>query len=192
MIKTALAASIVFSFGVSLAHAQGVANPFSGMGRDSDKPIAIAADSTTADIHNETATYVGNVRVEQGNLKLRSDSLSIKAAKGSISHIEAKGNVILASPQGQATGANAVYDIGERVVKMSGKVILAQGPNILRGSSLVINLATGRAEMTAGGTSSGRVEGVFVPTNTPKRPAVGPAPAGEKPSTPTNESKPTP
>jgi lipopolysaccharide export system protein LptA len=192
MIKTALAASAAFAFSASLVHAQAVANPFSGMGRDSDKPIAIAADSTTADIHNETATYAGNVRVEQGNLKLRSDTLAIKAAKGSISHIEAKGNVVLASPQGQATGANAVYDIGERVVKMSGKVILAQGPNILRGSLLVINLATGKAEMTAGATAGGRVEGVFVPTNTPKRPAVGPAPSSEKPVAPANETKPTP
>ena len=51
---------------------------------------------------------------------------------------------------------------------MSGKVILAQGPNILRGSSLVINLATGRAELTSQGGAGGRVEGVFVPTKNAK------------------------
>jgi lipopolysaccharide export system protein LptA len=194
MIKAALVATATLAFTVA-ANAQGVPNPFSGMGRDSDKPIAIAADSTTADIRNETATYSGNVRVEQGNLKLRSDTLAIKASKGSISRIEAKGNVVLASPQGQATGSTAVYDISERVVRMGGKVILAQGPNILRGSSLVINLATGRAELTAAAGTGGRVEGVFVPQKSPKVPSILPgqgAPKEEKPATQAPESTPNP
>lgn len=171
----AAAAAVVFA---ASAHAQSsVPNPFSGMGRDSDKPISIAADTTTADLRSETATYAGNVRVEQGNLKLRSDSLAIKATKGTIMRIEAKGNVVLASPQGQATGATALYDISQRVVTMGGKVILAQGPNILRGSSLVINLANGKAELTGAG-AGGRVEGVFVPAKTPKinAPIPGSAP----------------
>ena len=173
-------AAVVFA---AAAQAQGVPNPFSGMGRDSDKPISIAADATTADLRSETATYAGNVRVEQGNLKLRSDSLAIKATKGTIMRIEAKGNVVLASPQGQATGATALYDISQRVVTMGGKVILAQGANIMRGSSLVINLATGKAELTGAG-AGGRVEGVFVPAKTPK--INTPIPGSSKPAAPQN------
>ena len=178
---TLLAAAVCSA---AVAQAQGsVSNPFSGMGRDSDKPISISAEKTTADIRGETATYAGNVRVEQGNLKLRSDSLSIKASKGTIMRIEAMGNVVLASPQGQATGASALYDISKRVVTMGGKVILAQGPNTMRGNSLVINLATGKAELSGAG-AGGRVEGVFVPAKTPKinTPIVG----QEKPKTPEN------
>ncbi|MBP6014495.1 MAG: lipopolysaccharide transport periplasmic protein LptA [Alphaproteobacteria bacterium] len=190
MTRTAFASLLALSLAAS-AQAQGVANPFSGMGRDSDKPISIAADSTTADLRGETATYAGNVRVEQGNLKLRSDTLSIKASKGTIMRIEAKGNVVLASPQGQATGATALYDISQRVVKMGGKVVLAQGQNILRGTSLIINLATGRAELSGQGGATGRVEGVFTPLKTPKMPAIGPAPAANDKQTPA-ENKPTP
>lgn len=183
MIRSTLAALIVaLAFATGVAQAQSVPNPFSGMGRDSDKPIAIAANSTTADIRNETATYAGNVRVEQGNLRMRSDTLSIKATKGEISRIEAKGNVVLTSPQGQATGASALYDISQRVVQMSGKVVLVQGPNVLRGTSLVINLATGRAQLTGAGPG-GRVEGVFVPQKSPKPPTQGsPPPAETKPT----------
>jgi lipopolysaccharide export system protein LptA len=188
MTKTALLATLAFASFASTASAQGVPNPFSGMGRDSDKPIAIAADTTTADLRNETATYAGNVRVEQGNLKLRSDTLSIKAAKGTISRIEAKGNVVLASPQGQATGSSATYDIAERQVRMGGKVTLVQGQNILQGTSLVINLATGRAALTGEGGVDGRVKGIFVPTKNPKVPTLGPKPAEEKPA----ESKASP
>jgi len=193
MIKFAIAVSVALACSMALARAQGVPNPFSGMGRDSDKPIAIAADSTTADIRNETATYAGNVRVEQGNLHMRSDTLAITAAKGSITRIMAKGNVVLASPQGQATGSEAIYDISDRVVRMSGKVILAQGPNVLRGTSLVINLATGRAELTAQGGAGGRVEGIFVPAKNPKSPSTGSAPAGgEKPAPAPSDGKPSP
>jgi lipopolysaccharide export system protein LptA len=178
--KSILAAAAAIAFAAGAQAQSSVPNPFSGMGRDSDKPISIAADTTTADLRSETATYAGNVRVEQGNLKLRSDSLSIKATKGTIMRIEAKGNVVLASPQGQATGATALYDISQRVVTMGGKVILAQGPNILRGNSLVINLANGKAELTGAG-AGGRVEGVFVPAKTPKInttiPGTAPQPA---------------
>ena len=180
--KLILVATAAVAFAAA-AQAQGVPNPFSGMGRDSDKPISIAADATTADLRSETATYAGNVRVEQGNLKLRSDSLAIKATKGTIMRIEAKGNVVLASPQGQATGATALYDISQRVVTMGGKVILAQGANIMRGSSLVINLATGKAELTGAG-AGGRVEGVFVPAKTPK--INTPIPGSSKPAAPQN------
>jgi lipopolysaccharide export system protein LptA len=182
MIKAALAATISLAFLASAAHAQNVPNPFSGMGRDSDKPISIAADTTTADMRAETATYAGNVRVSQGNLKLRSDKLSIKASKGTISRIEATGNVVLASPQGEATGSSAVYDIAQREVRMSGKVLLVQGLNTLRGTSLVINLATGRAALTGQGGATGRVEGIFVPTKNPKLPTPGEKPTENKPS----------
>lgn len=152
------------------AHAaSGVANPFSGMGNDSDKPISIQADSTVADINGETATYKGNVHVVQGDLRLRSDTLAIRAQKGTISRIEANGNVVVASTQGQATGANAIYDVSKRVVTLTGKVVLTNGQNVMRGSSLIVNLASGQANLTS---PTGRVEGLFVPTKAPKAPTL--------------------
>lgn len=167
MIKTVSVSALVLAFTASLALGQGVTNPFSGMGRDSDQPISISADSTTADMRNETATYAGNVRITQGNLRMRADTLSIKANKGTIEHIDAQGSVVLASPQGEATGNSAVYDIAQRVVKLSGKVLLVNGQNVLQGTSLVVNLATGKADLTGGG-ADGRVSGVFVPAKNPK------------------------
>jgi lipopolysaccharide export system protein LptA len=160
---------IALLFTAVAAHAAetGVANPFSGMGGDSDKPISIQADSTVADINGETATYKGNVHVVQGDLKLRSNLLHIRAQKGTISRIEADGDVVVASTQGQATGANAVYDVTARVVTMTGKVVLTNGPNVMRGTMLVVNLASGHANLT----SNGRVEGLFVPSKAPKAPA---------------------
>ena len=168
MIIRTLAAALLLTAAAAQAAETGVPNPFSGMGGDSDKPISIQADSTVADINGETATYKGNVHVVQGDLKLRSDKLHIRAQKGTISRIEADGNVVVASTQGQATGANAVYDVAQRVVTLTGKVVLTNGPNVMRGSQLVVNLASGQANLT----SNGRVEGLFVPSKAPKPPAL--------------------
>lgn len=158
------------------AAAQG-ANPFSGSSKDADKPIGISADSILADVKNQTATYAGNVVVSQGELRLRSDALSIQANKGEIRRIQAKGNVVLASAQGQATGAMADYDVTGRSVTMTGKVVLSQGQSVMRGSRLVVNLATGKAELTSG---PGRVEGLFVPE---KQGKTKPKPAAPAPVT---------
>jgi len=170
MTRDLIPAILLSLLSAGAAQAQGVPNPFSGMGRDSDQPISITADSTTADMHAQTATYSGNVHVTQGNLHLRSETLSIKANKGTIEHIEAQGGVVLASPQGEATGSTAVYDISQRVVKLAGKVTLVKGQNAMQGSSLVVNLATGKADLAGGGTD-GRVTGIFVPNKTLKLPA---------------------
>lgn len=167
------------------ALAQG-ANPFSMSGKDADKPIGISADTILADVKNQTATYAGNVVVSQGELRLRSDALSIQANKGEIRRIQAKGNVVLASNQGQATGALADYDVTGRMVTMTGKVVLSQGQNVMRGSRLVVNLATGQAQLssTPGVTGSGRVEGLFVPAKKAEKPKPAPAPQTPPATTP--------
>ena len=167
MIKAALA--VLFAAVAAGASGSSVPNPFSGMGGDSDKPISIQADSTVADINGETATYKGNVHVVQGDLRLRSDTLAIRAQKGTISRIEANGSVVVASAQGQATGANAVYDVTKRIVTLTGKVVLTNGQNVMRGTTLVVNLASGQANLPS---PTGRVEGLFVPTKAPQAPTL--------------------
>lgn len=162
------------------------ANPFSASSKDADKPIGISADSIVADVKKQTATYVGNVVVTQGELRLKSDALSIQAAKGEIRRIQAKGNVVLASAQGQATGANADYDVTARSVVMTGRVVLSQGQNVMRGSRLAVNLGTGEAKLTSDTsvTSSGRVEGLFVPAKKQDKPKAPATPAATPATTP--------
>ena len=179
IIKAALA--VLFA---ANAAGSSVPNPFSGMGGDSDKPISIQADSTVADINGETATYKGNVHVVQGDLRLRSDTLNIRAQKGTISRIEANGNVVVASTQGEATGANAIYDVSKRIVTITGKVVLTNGQNVMRGNSLVVNLASGQANLTS---PTGRVEGLFVPSKAPTLPAFT---NGQEPAPKAAEPKP--
>ena len=57
--KLILVATAAVAFAAA-AQAQGVPNPFSGMGRDSDKPISIAADAT---LEGRKARFRGGARV---------------------------------------------------------------------------------------------------------------------------------
>jgi len=50
-----------------------------------------------------------------------------------------------------------------------------KGPNAMQGSSLVVNLATGKADLLGGGPD-GRVTGIFVPTKPLKLPVPGSQP----------------
>ena len=172
------------------ALAQNAPNPFEGLSKGADEEIKVSADTTVADFNQQTATYKGNVVVEQGEMKLRSDELKIFAKNGTISRIEANGNVVLASPTGSAKSASAVYDVGPRLVKLTGGVVLTNQDNVMRGSELQVKLASGEARLIAApgpGGKPGRVQGLFsaaklkqttekssTPNPTPNPPASNP------------------
>jgi lipopolysaccharide export system protein LptA len=71
--------------------------------------------------------------------------------------------VVFDAPSGSATGDNGVYDVRPRTITLTGRVVLTKEKNVMRGSSLTINLVTGVAQLGAGGTSGGRVQGLFTP-----------------------------
>lgn len=165
MLRTFLAGVWVWLVMTACAFAQG-ANPFAELAVDTDAEIHIAADATLADFEAQTATYMGNVVVTQGQMKLRADELKIFAPKGRIHRIIASGKVVLASPSGSAQGSKAVYEVLTRVVTLSGGVILTHENNVMRGSELEVRLATGEAQLVAAvaeGGKPGRVQALFAP-----------------------------
>ncbi|WP_439817047.1 LptA/OstA family protein [Zavarzinia sp. CC-PAN008] len=99
------------------------------------------------------------------------------AGGGRISRIEAAGGVFVSTPTQTAEGDDALYDLRRKQITLTGKVVLTQGENVLRGSKLVVDLATDRTTLTAGG--SGRVQGLFVPGQSP-----GQGQQGSQPGTP--------
>jgi len=158
----------------------------SALGLNSNQPIAVNADSFLADLNGETGTYTGNVIVTQGAVRLHADQVKVTAPGGRASRMEATGHVIVDSPSGQAVGDNGVYDVGSRVLRLNGNVVLTKDANVMRGSALEVSMDTGLARLSGGtpvaqgGTPpagaaqpAGRVTGLFVPT-----PRTGAAPAG--------------
>ena len=82
------------------------------------------------------------------------------------------GNVYYVTGDRRVRGDNADYDVAGETIVITGDVIAAQGPNVLRGRRLVVNTKTGEAQMQSdvkGRNKPGRVRGVFYPNSQPQR-----------------------
>lgn len=147
-----------------------------------DKPVQISSDSLEVDQQKSEAIFSGNVIATQGTVNMRSDVMIVhyrKAPEGTtdasakgISRIDAKGNVVFTNATDTAKGDAAVYDVDAQTLDLTGDVLLTRDKNILKGTRMNYNLATGRSVLTAGGstvssggtsTGNGRVHGLFVP-----------------------------
>ena len=185
VLGAAVIASGVQSASAVTASARARSNTNSTLGLNANQPIAVNADSFLADLNGETGTYSGNVIVTQGTVRLHADQVKVTAPGGHASRMEATGHVIVDSPSGQAVGDNGVYDVGSRMLRLNGNVILTKDSNVMRGSSLEVAMDTGLARLTGGtpvaqapGQSPaqppGRVQGLFVPAQrTGAAPASG-------------------
>jgi len=150
------------------ARAQDTGLPFAGTGHDANKPIAVSADSFIADLKNEKGVYSGNVVVTQGELKLRANEVHVLAPGGKPQRLEARGNVVFASPSGNAQSDIGVYDVPSRIVTLSGHVVLTKDQNVMRGQALEIKLASGEAKLISGKEAGERVQGLFTPSGNGK------------------------
>jgi lipopolysaccharide export system protein LptA len=132
---------------------------------DTNAPIQVSSDSFEADMNAKTGTYVGNVIIVQGDMKLKADRVRVNVTNGQPDHIFATGNVVLNAPSGNAQGDNGVYDVRPRLITLTGRVILTKQKNVMRGSKLTVNLVNGMAQLGAGpaGTGGGRVSALFSP-----------------------------
>jgi lipopolysaccharide export system protein LptA len=57
-----------------------------------------------------------------------------------------------------------VFDMAANTLTLNGNVVMSQGQNVLRGQRLSVDLITGVSRVESGKSSSGRVQGVFLPS----------------------------
>jgi len=155
--------SAVLALAAVLASPALAANDFGLSKRDANAPIQVSADRFDADFNAKSGVYSGNVIVVQGDFHLRSDKVRVNVINGKPDKIFAYGNVVFAAPNGNAQGDNGVYDVAPRLITLTGRVILNKERNVMRGTTLTVNLATGQAQLGAKGAPSGRVQGLFTP-----------------------------
>ena len=160
--SAALAAAIV-ACGSSGVGAQNFSSAFGGFGSDSDAPIQIESDQLEVRDAEKIAIYSGNVRARQGATLLEAPEMVVfyggqpepgEATGSKLSRIEAGPTVVVTSPEQTASGERMVLDMEQDRLTMSGNVVLTEGPNVVRGERLVVNLVT----------KQGRVEGGRVQT----------------------------
>ncbi|HUU66846.1 MAG TPA: LptA/OstA family protein [Methyloceanibacter sp.] len=83
-----------------------------------------------------------------------------------INKIEARGSVVITSKDDQTTTSDwALYDVPSQIVTVGGNVVLSQGPNVLKGERLIIDLKSGesRFENPGNAATGGRIRALFMP-----------------------------
>ena len=155
---------------------------------DSSAPIDFGAQHIEIQDRANRVLLTGAVKITQAEMTLNSARMTLsytgEITDPQVNRIDASGGVTITRPDQVASAQYGVYDLNTRVVTMLGGVTLRQGPNVIQGSRLTINLDTGRATIdgsgvsgasTPGGvqSSGGRVTGRF---SVPKRNTT-PAPA---------------
>lgn len=172
-----------------------------------DQPVKIESDTLEVRDKSKQATFIGKVKLTQGDTILQCQSLVIfyddspgapASKKGpqtaqksgalgggqQIKRAEAKGDVLVTQKEQTARGDNGIFDVKSNTVTLTGNVVVTQGANVLRGDRMVVNLDTGVSRVES--NKSQRVEGLFNPSTAPP-----PAPPPQAPS-PQKDAKPAP
>jgi lipopolysaccharide export system protein LptA len=174
------------------APSSGFASAYSS---NADKPVDITADQLEVDDKKKIAIFRGNVSATQGEVNLKSAEIWIAykeaekkpgeatGGKGppasplggdasAITRIDAKGDVLVTmtpakpgeKPQ-QTKSDWAIFDVEKQQITLGGNVVLAQGDNVMSGSTLVVDLTTGltRFDNSVAAGGSGRIKATFEP-----------------------------
>jgi lipopolysaccharide export system protein LptA len=137
-------------------HAQGLA--FGPFRQDPDEPVEVTSERLEVDRNGGIATFIGDVIVVQGEMRMTAPRVRVEYTtgdEGRIQLIHATGGVTMLNNEETAEGDEAVYTVATGTVVMTGDVIVTQGPNVVAGQELYVDLETGT------GTMEGRVRTIF-------------------------------
>jgi lipopolysaccharide export system protein LptA len=131
----------------------------------SHDPIRISADMLEFDYKNQVLTYRGGVEVTQGDIALRSNTLTVHfnehaPDRDRLREIVADGDVRIGKGTRFATGGHAVFDQSTKTITLSQDAVLHDGPNHVAGDRVVVYLDEGRSVVEGGDQ---RVHAVLVP-----------------------------
>jgi lipopolysaccharide export system protein LptA len=154
-----------------------VPNALQGFQQNRGQPVQIEAARLEVRDKDKVATFTGNVKVVQGDTTMHCKVLVVyyekkdepQAAAGGgqpmpaaapgpggssqINRLEAKGSVVVTQKDQTATGDTGLFDMKANTVTMTGNVLVSQGPNVLRGERLVVDLTTGVSRVDAGNST---------------------------------------
>ena len=183
--------------------APGIGHSLVGLSANSGGPTNIESDSLSVEDDRGQATFTGNVVVVRGGHRISAEQLTVDYGRGGatapggsqLKRIQAKDHVVVHTPDNQvATSDWLLYDPLHSRLTMGGNVTVSQGPNVVRGEKLVVDLATGEshfetradeatASLPAATTSPGRIQVLITPQGIQQigGPPVAKTPVAAKP-----------
>jgi lipopolysaccharide export system protein LptA len=163
-------AALLLVLAASSAHADQTADMFNGFQAKSTDPIQVDAQSleTYEDGSQRVSVFSGGVTVKRGNTTMTAGEIKLYsgqqgAPEQSFTRIEATGKIRVSSANQVITGDTAVVDMPTNTITVNGNVVLSQGPNVISGAKLVVNLSTGRARVEQ--APGKQIRGVFSPAS---------------------------
>lgn len=199
LVPLAVALALAFAAPAGAQPSKGPPNALQGFSQNRDQPVHIEAATLEVRDKQQRATFSGDVRVQQGDTTMRCKTLVVfydqssggaKPAKGmqaatpgpdgqqKIKRLEARGNVVVTQKEQTATGELGIFDMPTNTVTLTGNVVMTQGKSVLRGDKLIVNLASGVSRVESSGKGRGRVEGLFIPSDSGGLPKPGALPGG--------------
>lgn len=140
----------LFVFGGTFSvTAQNTQLAFGSLSQDTSLPVEVSAESLTVDQKTGAALFSGNVEISQGDMRLAATRVTVtyKSENSGIARLVADGGVTLVTGTDAAEAAQADYTIDTGVIKLSGDVLLTQGPSAMTADRMTINLRDGTAQM---------------------------------------------
>lgn len=174
----AVGCAAVLAASVTAGLAQDRSAGVPGLKLSGDQPIQIESDKLEVDEVKAMATFTGNVNVVQGPTQLKAGRMVVYYkpankdgnAKGgpptsgstSIDRMEVDGKVYVKSGTQVGTGDAGTFDVDSNVLTLSGReVVLSDGPNVLVGCKLTVNMATSKSDIAP--CPGQRVKSMFRP-----------------------------
>ncbi len=147
----------------------------SALSTDRDQPINLEADEAELDQTEGVSTYVGNVVVTQGSMKVESDRMVVHLEDGEIDRIEATGAParFRQRPDGKDAdvlgGASKMdYLAGQSMVILTGDAWVEQAGDIIRGARIEYSLTEDLVKAKKGSRESDRVRITLQPRKSDK------------------------
>lgn len=120
----------------------------SGLESDRNQPADIEADDTTIDFRTGKRTFIGNVIVIQGSLRIKADKVIANYKEGQIINATAWGKVarFKSRPDGkpddvEGSAEKIFVNQQNNTLTLTGKARLKQGYNTADGETIVYNMA---------------------------------------------------
>ena len=127
-----------------------------GLPDDADKPIHITGASAQIDQRSQTLVYKGNVRIDQGTLRVVADTMVVEYRNERVVRIVASGRPAryqqeLQSNQGHvhANARTIVYHTQEEALDLEGNAQLVQRGSELTGERIRYDIIAGKVDATA-------------------------------------------
>lgn len=143
-------------------------------------PVSYSADNLEYFDSERRLVLTGDVDIVQNDARLRADRITLffsassgggqsgqgGLGSGDIERMIAEGEVYYVRPAQSARGNRAVYEVARDAVTFTGNVVVASDENVIRGETLVLQIGSRRTTIRP--TPGQRVQGVFVPRETPQ------------------------